>query len=313
MQSNLDDSAQAKWAECTVRVINHAFPEPSFPNWHKCAQLLSHTQVCVEHIRRWGINCTEAKSLIEKANLYLRQRAHFQEAEPLVGHLLERVQVHAGSQFEELATRFQHLTELYNNQGEYQQAEPLIKRILEDLQRNYGPEPPEVIGNILNGAEIYWNQSRHTNVEAYSRPMSNIIRRALSPNYPPSVAMVAIHALLLRIQGQIIEAEPMYGRVIEMLKATLGEEHIYVADSIIDLAEVYYDQEMYGAAESLYIQGLAISEQARGINYASHALWRNDLAELYFNQGRYEEAESHYRQAEEVARSVQLDAEAKRV
>ena len=51
---------------------------------------------------------------------------------------------------------------------------------------------------------------------------------------------------------------------LEMRKKLLGEEHPDVAQSINNLAGLYYGQGRYSEAEPLYVEALAIAEKVLG-------------------------------------------------
>ncbi|MGI2903942.1 tetratricopeptide repeat protein [Tolypothrix sp. VBCCA 56010] len=98
-------------------------------------------------------------------------------------------------------------------------------------------------------------------------------------------------------QGLYAIAEPWYKQCVEVVRASLGEEHPDVATSLNNLAYLYYSQGRYSEAEPLYIQALALRKRLLGEEHADVATSLNDLALLYKSQGRYSEAEPLYIQA----------------
>ena len=64
-----------------------------------------------------------------------------------------------------------------------------------------------------------------------------------------------------------------------------------VAQSLSNLAAVYYSQSRYAEAEPLVKRSLAISEKAQGPDHPEVAVKLNNLAEIYRAQGAYAEAE----------------------
>ncbi|MEL6788697.1 MAG: tetratricopeptide repeat protein [Cyanobacteria bacterium J06607_15] len=57
----------------------------------------------------------------------------------------------------------------------------------------------------------------------------------------------------------------------------LGEQHLYVAISINNLALLYRDQEKYDTAELLYLQALEIAEMVLGENHLNTKTFRANL------------------------------------
>ena len=77
----------------------------------------------------------------------------------------------------------------------------------------------------------------------------------------------------------------------------LGPDHPDVAQSLNNLAGLYYAQGRYADAEALYKRSLAITKKALGPDHPDVALSLNNLAELYRVQGRYADAEPLYKRS----------------
>ncbi|MFM7478118.1 MAG: tetratricopeptide repeat protein, partial [Microcystis aeruginosa] len=67
---------------------------------------------------------------------------------------------------------------------------------------------------------------------------------------------------------------------LELRKRLLGENHPYVATSLDHLANLYDSQGRYQEAEPLYLQALAIAEQALGENHSTTVKFRENLESL---------------------------------
>jgi hypothetical protein len=76
------------WAECSVRVVDLAFPEVSFETWPRCELCLPHALACAELIEEYGLAFRAADRLLLHAGSYLRVRGQFAAAEPLLQHAL---------------------------------------------------------------------------------------------------------------------------------------------------------------------------------------------------------------------------------
>ncbi|MBN3962580.1 MAG: tetratricopeptide repeat protein [Nostoc sp. NMS8] len=98
-------------------------------------------------------------------------------------------------------------------------------------------------------------------------------------------------------QGLYNQALPWYKQCLEVTKKCLGEEHPFVAESLNNLAGLYYSQGRYSEAEPLFIQALALRRQLLEEEHPDIAQSINNLAGLYKSQGRYNEAEPLYTQA----------------
>jgi len=68
-----------------------------------------------------------------------------------------------------------------------------------------------------------------------------------------------------------------------------------VAQSLHDLANVYYRRGRYATAEELYKRALTIREEALGQSHPDVALTLHNLAYLHTTQGKYDSAEIYYK------------------
>jgi tetratricopeptide (TPR) repeat protein len=81
----------------------------------------------------------------------------------------------------------------------------------------------------------------------------------------------------------------------------LGKEHPDVAQSLNNLASLYYSQGRYKEAEHYFLEALELFKCLLGGEHPDVALILNNLAALYESQGRYKDAEHLYLQALEIA------------
>ena len=108
----------------------------------------------------------------------------------------------------------------------------------------------------------------------------------------------------LEDRGFYGEAEHYYDTALRVRKVCHGEEHIDVATSLNNLAELYRNQGRYEEAEPLYKEALKMRKKLLGEEHPSVATSLNNLALLYDNQGRYEEAEPLYKDALEMYKKL---------
>ncbi|MGP1384415.1 MAG: tetratricopeptide repeat protein [Thainema sp.] len=101
-------------------------------------------------------------------------------------------------------------------------------------------------------------------------------------------------------QGLYTQAEPWYEKCVAVTRDRLGEENLYIATSLNNLAGLYRVQGRYSEAEPLYVQALAMRKQLLGEQHPDIATSLGSLAGLYHAQGRYSEAKPLYVQALEM-------------
>jgi len=109
--------------------------------------------------------------------------------------------------------------------------------------------------------------------------------------------------LVYEMLGRYQEAEPLYERVWEIRKETLGNKHPSVAIAIEKLAGVYEAQEKYADAEKLYEQSLEIQQNALGPKHPEVARTLERRAAALRNLNREAEAAD----IESLARSIRAE------
>ncbi|MEH2423591.1 MAG: tetratricopeptide repeat protein [Nostoc sp.] len=105
-------------------------------------------------------------------------------------------------------------------------------------------------------------------------------------------------------QGLYNQATPWLEQCLKVAKNRLGEEHPLVAQSLHNLAGIYYSQGRYSEAEAMYLQSLELRQRLLGEEHPDFARGLNNLAEVYKSQGRYSEAEPLLLQALELRRHL---------
>ncbi|MEH2461950.1 tetratricopeptide repeat protein [Nostoc sp.] len=108
-------------------------------------------------------------------------------------------------------------------------------------------------------------------------------------------------------QGLYQQAEPWYKLSKDIAKNRLGLEHLGVAASLNNLAELYRSTGRYGESEPLYQQALELTKRLLGDDHPDVAISLNNLALLYESTGRYSEAEPLYQQALELYKRLPGD------
>jgi tetratricopeptide (TPR) repeat protein/pimeloyl-ACP methyl ester carboxylesterase len=101
-------------------------------------------------------------------------------------------------------------------------------------------------------------------------------------------------------QGDYAQAQPWSEHCLAVCRERLGEEHLDVALSLNNLADLYKFQGKYNQAEPLSLQALELYKGLLGEEHLAVALSLNNLAYLYHAQGRYDQAEPLYLQALEL-------------
>jgi tetratricopeptide (TPR) repeat protein/CHAT domain-containing protein len=98
--------------------------------------------------------------------------------------------------------------------------------------------------------------------------------------------------------GKYSEAIPVAQQVLALREKALGPDHHDVAQSLSDLARLYFVQSRFAEAEPLFKRSIGIYEKALGPDHPDVAQSLTDLARLYyFQRDRYPESEPLYKRA----------------
>ena len=115
------------------------------------------------------------------------------------------------------------------------------------------------------------------------------------PLYPQESELEKANRLFLQAnnlfqQRRVAEAIPIIESVLSIYEKNLGPDHPLVANSLNNMALLYYFLGDYAQAEPLYRRSLIISEKAYSPDHALVATTLNNLAELYRKFGNYAQA-----------------------
>jgi tetratricopeptide (TPR) repeat protein len=310
VQDRLKTEEQKLWAKVAVRTVNAVFPYEGYqhPNlWPKCAALLSHGRVVIEHVVEHEAGLEEAADLMISIGSYMYGRASYNEAEKLARRSLDIREALLGKDHSVVGSSTSWLGFILQAQGRYSEAEPFIRRALEIRKTQFGADHPQVAANMSNLAISLKAQGKYSEAEPLFRRALGIDETQLGADRPQVAIDLNNLAELLRAQGKYSDAEPLFRRALEIHETQLGADHPYVASDLNNLAGLLQDQGKYSEAEPLYRQALEIYETQMGVDHPHVATILNNLAELLRAQGKYSEAEPLCRRALEI-RETKLEA-----
>jgi tetratricopeptide (TPR) repeat protein len=95
----------------------------------------------------------------------------------------------------------------------------------------------------------------------------------------------------IRLRARYLEAEPFCQQALTIREQILGPKHPDTAQSLSNLASLYYRLGKYNEAESLCRRALTIREQILGLEHPDTAQSLNSLGSIYYRQEEYIKAE----------------------
>ena len=297
LQDKLEERQRRTWAEHAISAVNAAFPDVEYSVWPQCERLLSQALTTAQLIDQYQLVREEAGRLLHETATYLRERARYQEAEPLFLRALHIREQQLGPEHPDVAYSLHGLAALYWHQGKYTEAEPFCQRALCIQEQQLGPEHPDVATSLNSLAILYTDQGKYLEAEPLYQRALAIREKQLGPEHSSTALILNNLAIFYKDQGKYLEAEPLYQRALAIREKQLGPEHPNVAISLNNLAELYCERGNYLEAEPLYQRALRIWVQQLGPEHPETAMAMHNLAELYGDQGKYKEAEPLYQRA----------------
>jgi len=294
LQDMLDEDKKRSMSENAMLAINAAFPEAEHATWPQCERLLIQALFAAQTIEEYHIVSKGAGDLLSKTATYLRERALYAEAEPLLKKAISIYEQCLGADQLETALGQNNLAELYRQQGKFEQAEFLLLAALAIRKQLLGTHHPVTARNLNNLAILYWQMGKDEKAEPLYLDAIAINEQCSGKEHPDVARSMLGLANLYLQQGNHVKAKPLYLRTLTIYEKELAANHPHTAACRNNLAELYRQQGEYDQAELLLQQALAILEQQVGAVHPDTARCLNNLAELYRQQGNYEQAESHF-------------------
>ncbi len=161
------------------------------------------------------------------------------------------------------------------------------------------PAAAEVHQNRLNEALELEDRGDLEGAKRILRQIAELARQSQTPG-------IVLPAILCKLgsleqdQTHYLEAERLYKHSVELWRSLPGGRHIGLAQSLNNLASVYYETGRKALAEDICRQSLSIRLELQGPRHPDVALEYSNLAANAYRQKRYKEAESWAWKAVEI-------------
>jgi len=263
---HLDSSKQQIWVARVICALHHIFPDPvEYAAWPLCERSVLHVQECARYLRHWHVTIPEAALVLNRAGLYLYDRARRdQEAEQLLLQALAIAEKALGSKDRSIAEICNNLGILYRFREQYEQATAFFHRSLTLLEQIPDSPREDIAGLLSNVAVLYRHQGRYEEGEAFLLRAFSIYEQVLPPEDPEIATTLNALALLYFLQEKYDQAEPLYQQALSIREQALGREHLETAVSLSNVAKLYHMQRKYEQAKPLYQEALQIFEKQLG-------------------------------------------------
>jgi non-specific serine/threonine protein kinase/serine/threonine-protein kinase len=188
-----------------------------------------------------------------------------------------------------------------------QQAQPDIKpdpdlkvrtaldRAASRIDGKFGTQPVveasirRTIGRTYRDLGVYSEARRHLEIALA------LYLRTLGPNHPDTLDTMWQLATALELQGQLLSAEDLYVKTLDVQRHVIGEQHPQTLLTLYGLAGTLAEEGKYSQAEDAYTRVIPIQRRILGEKAPLTLRSMGNLAAVYHFQGKYAEAEPLYR------------------
>ena len=151
----------------------------------------------------------------------------------------------------------------------------------------------------------YWTLGLYEEAEAQLESGVDIRRRVLGPEHADTLDSQNSLAVILKYQGRLADAEPLYRRTLEAMRRTLGIEDRATLSSINNLAVLLRNLDKLDEAETLHREALGTLRRVLGPEDPDTLNSMSNLALTLRDQDKLDEAERLARESLETRRRVQ--------
>jgi tetratricopeptide (TPR) repeat protein len=294
VRDSLATEHRARWMDRVTRLLVRAFPdEVNDPeSWPLCRRLLPHAQAAIELLGREGPDPEDICRLMTHVAGYLRARADYARAQPLLERALESRERVLGPDHPETARSLHDLAWLVREKGEYVAARRLIERALAIRERVLGPDHPDTAWSLHNLGWLLHQLGEFAGSRSACERALEIRERTLGPDHADTASSLNALAATLRRQGELTAARLLHERALEIQIRRLGPAHPDTAWTIYALARLFREQGELTTARPLCERALEIRERVLGPDHLDVSYSLSDLSELLRAQGDLVAAQS---------------------
>jgi tetratricopeptide (TPR) repeat protein len=265
----------------------------TWPSWE---WLRPHLSLSVERADAAGIAYPTGR-LMNDLGLFLKAKALYAEAEPLLRRALAIAERHFGRDHPSVAVALNNLATLLMDVNCTSEAEDLSRRAMAVDERAFGSDHPKVARHLSNLGILLQTTNRLLEAEQYYRRSLEIGERYLRPDDPDISIRLNNLAGLLQATNREDEAEPLLRRSLQIVEQVFEPNHAEVAVRLTNLANLLQVTNRFEEAELLYRRALAIREHSFGPDHSHVANTAINLGRLLLDTNRRSAAEPLFRRA----------------
>ena len=179
LKHKMDIETYKQWAERCVRMMSAVFPVPEPSLWARCERFLPHAQACMQLIEQNHMEFPESTRLLTRIGRYLKERAHYKEAEPFVQRALTISSERSAPNHVETAHILDVLAGIYEAQARYPEAETSYLQALKIYEQQRGADDLDTSRILNNLTSLYNLQGQYGKAEPLYQRVLAISERVL--------------------------------------------------------------------------------------------------------------------------------------
>ena len=191
---------------------------------------------------------------------------------------------------------------IYQRLGKLDLADPLLVAALEERKKLFGNANPKVAEALVALGLLRKDEGKLDEAE-------NLVRQGIEIDKGTSTTPAHDKARSMVALGSVLEVRAKYDQAALILEEALKlepqnrEATVETAESLSELANVYFYQGKYEQSEALNNQALQIDQRLLGEDNPAVAQELNNLGAIAMNRGDYRTSEAFYRRALKIVES----------
>jgi tetratricopeptide (TPR) repeat protein len=298
VRHQLTPELEQQWIAAVLRLVHAAFPtDPTDPGtWPSCERLFSHALAVIDQAEAAGANPEMTVRLLNRAALYLWERADHDQARALLERALTAWEANLGADHPDTAAILESLGLVFHDQGDLAVARSYHERALRIREVRPGPDDPDTGRSLNNLARVLRDLGDLDQARDLLERALVIFEAHYTAVHRDTTWTMHNLGLVLHDQGDLETARSYHERALAIREALMGPDHLDIAWGLNHLARVVRDLGDADQAREQLERALVI-DNARNPEHPNTARSLNDLANILAGQGDLEAARSRLERA----------------
>ena len=228
--------------------------------------------------------------------------ADYEEAIALYKRALRSAVEQFGDSHPDVATSYNNIGLVYNDQGNYVKALESYNKALEIYLSVFGDKHPNVATNYNNIAVVYFSQGNYAQALEYYNKALELYLSVFGDRHPSVATNYNNIGGVYDSQGNYAKALEYYNKALEIRLSVFGDRHPSVATNYNNIGSVYDSQGNYAKALEYYNKALEIRLSVFGDRHPDIATCYNNIGGIY--RGNYAKALEYYNKALKILLSI---------